>query len=96
MITVFSGGTGTPKLIRGLRQILRDNELTIVVNTAEDLHMSGHYVSPDVDTVTYLFAGILNTDTWWGIKGPGSPLPLVHLITLNKSLTFSRLHFAKP
>ena len=69
MITVLSGGTGTPKLIRGLRQILRDNEITVIVNTAEDLHMSGHYVSPDVDTVTYLFAGILNTDTWWGIKG---------------------------
>lgn len=69
MITVLSGGTGTPKLIRGLRQILRDNEITVVVNTAEDLWMSGHYVSPDVDTVTYLFAGILNTDTWWGIKG---------------------------
>lgn len=69
MITVFSGGTGTPKLIRGLRQILRDSEICVVVNTAEDLHMSGHYVSPDIDTVTYLFAGLLNTDTWWGIRG---------------------------
>jgi len=69
MITVLSGGTGTPKLIRGLRQILRDNEITVIVNTAEDLWMSGQYVSPDIDTVTYLFAGLLNTDTWWGIKG---------------------------
>ena len=69
MITVLSGGTGTPKLIRGLRQILRDNEITVVVNTGEDLWMSGQYVSPDIDTVTYLFAGLLNTDTWWGIKG---------------------------
>lgn len=69
MITVLSGGTGTPKLIRGLRQILRDNEISVIVNTAEDLWMSGHYVSPDIDTVTYLFAGLLNTDTWWGIKG---------------------------
>lgn len=69
MITVLSGGTGTPKLIRGLRQILHDNEITVIVNTGEDIWMSGHYVSPDIDTVTYLFAGILNTDTWWGIKG---------------------------
>lgn len=69
MITVLSGGTGTPKLLRGLRQILRDNEISVIVNTGEDLRMSGHYVSPDVDTVTYLFAGLLNTDTWWGIKG---------------------------
>ncbi len=69
MITVFSGGTGTPKLIRGLRQILRDNEITVVVNTAEDLWMSGCLVSPDIDTVQYLFSGLLNTDSWWGIRG---------------------------
>ncbi len=69
MITVLSGGTGTPKLIRGLRQILRDNEITVVVNTAEDVWMSGLYVSPDIDTVQYLFAGLLNTDSWWGIRG---------------------------
>ncbi|HJJ97112.1 MAG TPA: 2-phospho-L-lactate transferase CofD family protein, partial [Methanocorpusculum sp.] len=69
MITVLSGGTGTPKLIRGLRQILRDNEITVVVNTAEDLWMSGLYVSPDIDTVQYLFSGLLNTDSWWGIRG---------------------------
>lgn len=69
MITVLSGGTGTPKLIRGLRQILRDHEITVVVNTAEDLWMSGLYVSPDIDTVQYLFSGLLNTDSWWGIRG---------------------------
>jgi len=69
MITVFSGGTGTPKLIRGLRQILRDHEITVVVNTAEDIRMSGLYVSPDIDTVQYLFSGLLNTESWWGIRG---------------------------
>jgi LPPG:FO 2-phospho-L-lactate transferase len=69
MITVFSGGTGTPKLIRGLRQILRDHEITVVVNTAEDLWMSGLYVSPDIDTIQYLFSGLLNTESWWGIRG---------------------------
>jgi len=69
MITVFSGGTGTPKLIRGLRQILRDHEITVVVNTAEDLWMSGLYVSPDIDSILYLFSGLLNTESWWGIRG---------------------------
>ncbi|MDR3101817.1 MAG: 2-phospho-L-lactate transferase [Methanocalculaceae archaeon] len=69
MITVLSGGTGTPKLIRGLRQILRDCDITVVVNTAEDQWMSGLYVSPDIDTVQYLFSGLLNTDSWWGIRG---------------------------
>ncbi|HJJ56496.1 MAG TPA: 2-phospho-L-lactate transferase CofD family protein, partial [Methanocorpusculum sp.] len=37
MITILSGGTGTPKLIRGIRQVLRDEDLTIIVNTADDI-----------------------------------------------------------
>ncbi|MEN6609238.1 MAG: 2-phospho-L-lactate transferase [Methanoregulaceae archaeon] len=68
MITVLSGGTGTPKLLRGLKNILREEEIAVIVNTAEDIRISGGYLSPDVDTVMYLFAGLLNTDTWWGIR----------------------------
>jgi LPPG:FO 2-phospho-L-lactate transferase len=69
MITVLSGGTGTPKLLRGLKNIVDEREIAVVVNTAEDIWLSGGYISPDVDTVMYLFAGLLNTDTWWGIRG---------------------------
>ncbi len=69
MITLLSGGTGTPKLIRGMRQVLHDSELSVIVNTAEDVWISGNHLSPDIDTVLYLFAGILNTETWWGIRG---------------------------
>ncbi len=69
MITFLSGGTGTPKLLRGFREILPDEEIAVIVNTAEDLWISGNHLSPDVDTLTYLFAGILDTDTWWGIRG---------------------------
>lgn len=69
MITVLSGGTGTPKLLRGLHALVPDEEVAVVVNTAEDLWISGNHLSPDVDTVIYLYAGLLNTDTWWGIRG---------------------------
>lgn len=69
MITLLSGGTGTPKLIRGMRQVLHDSEIAVVVNCAEDVWVSGNHLSPDIDTVLYLFAGILNTETWWGIRG---------------------------
>lgn len=68
-ITFLSGGTGTPKLIRGFRRILDDQEIAVVVNTAEDLWLAGNHLSPDIDTVMYLFAGLLNTKTWWGIEG---------------------------
>ncbi len=68
MITFLSGGTGTPKLLRGMQKVMDRHEIAVVVNTAEDIWISGNHISPDVDTVMYLFAGILNTDTWWGIK----------------------------
>lgn len=69
MIAVLSGGTGTPKLLRGLRRRLDDTDLVVVVNTGEDCWVSGGHLSPDVDTVLYLCGGILNEQTWWGIAG---------------------------
>ena len=68
MITFLSGGTGTPKLLRGVRRVTGSHEISVIVNTAEDIWISGNHISPDLDTVMYLFAGILNTDTWWGIR----------------------------
>ena len=68
MITFLSGGTGTPKLLRGMQKIMDRHEIAVVVNTAEDIWISGNHISPDVDTVMYLFAGILNTETWWGVR----------------------------
>jgi len=68
MITFLSGGTGTPKLLRGVQKVMDRHEISVVVNTAEDIWISGNHLSPDVDTVMYLFAGVLNTDTWWGLR----------------------------
>lgn len=69
MITFLSGGAGTPALVRGVRQILYDSEIAVVANTAEDLRVSGGHCAPDIDTAVFLFAGILDTNRWWGIKG---------------------------
>ncbi|KLK88394.1 2-phospho-L-lactate transferase [Methanoculleus sediminis] len=69
MITFLSGGAGTPALVRGVRQILYDSEIAVVANTAEDLRVSGGHCAPDIDTAVFLFAGILDTGRWWGIKG---------------------------
>ncbi|MFZ2410052.1 MAG: 2-phospho-L-lactate transferase CofD family protein, partial [Candidatus Methanoperedens sp.] len=65
---VLSGGTGTPKLIQGMRRLITDEEITVIVNTAEDISISGNLVSPDLDTVLYLFSGALDDTKWWGIK----------------------------
>ena len=68
MITFLSGGTGTPKLLRGMQELLDEREIAVIVNTAEDMWLSGNHLSPDIDTVMYLFADILDTSRWWGIR----------------------------
>lgn len=65
---VLSGGTGTPKLLMGLKELMDPDDLSVVVNTAEDLWISGNLVSPDVDTVLYTLADIVDEVRWWGIR----------------------------
>ena len=65
---LLSGGTGTPKLLAGIRKIIPEEEITVIVNTAEDTHVSGNLVCPDIDTVLYLFADSIDTTKWWGIR----------------------------
>ena len=69
MITVFSGGTGTPKLLQGIKEIVDPSDLTIIVNTLENNYFSGVYVSADVDTVLYTMADMINDEFWYGVKG---------------------------
>lgn len=66
---ILSGGTGSPKLIDGLRKLLPDEEISVIVNTGEDIWSSEVFISPDIDTVLYLFAGILDKTKWWSIVG---------------------------
>jgi len=69
MIAVLSGGTGGAKFVDGLRQIVPPEELTIIVNTGDDLMWWGLYVSPDVDSITYILSGKLSVERGWGVKG---------------------------
>jgi len=67
MITVLSGGTGTPKLLQGITRLIDPLNITIIVNTLENSYFSGVYVTADIDTVMYTLAGIINDRTWYGI-----------------------------
>lgn len=66
---ILSGGTGTPKLLNGLRSLIPPEDITVVVNTAEDIRVSGNLITPDIDTVLYLLSGKLDTEKWWGVAG---------------------------
>src|SRR3981189_2776050 len=78
MITVLTGGTGGSKFVDGLRQIVGPDELTIIVNTGDDLRWWGLYVSPDLDSITYMLAGKLSQERGWGVKGDTFFLPQCH------------------
>jgi len=66
---ILSGGTGTPKLLRGLRHVVPEEDINVIANTAEDIWVSGHLVCPDIDSVIYALSGVIDDEKWWGIKG---------------------------
>ena len=68
-VTALAGGVGGAKLAHGLQAVLDPGELTVVVNTGDDLDLFGLHVAPDLDTVLYTLAGLANPDTGWGIAG---------------------------
>src|SRR5579863_10366066 len=69
MICVLSGGTGGAKFVDGLRQAMPAEDITLVVNTGDDLLWWGLYVSPDIDSITYVLSGMLSRERGWGVKG---------------------------
>jgi LPPG:FO 2-phospho-L-lactate transferase len=66
-VTALAGGVGGAKLLVGLQRATDD--LTAIVNTADDAVIYDVHVSPDVDIVTYWLAGLADTDRGWGIRG---------------------------
>ena len=65
-IVALAGGVGGAKLAHGLAQLLKPEELTIIVNTGDDFEHYGLYICPDLDTVCYTLADIANPETGWG------------------------------
>lgn len=75
-IVVLAGGVGGSRFVLGMRDALRARgirhttpALTIVVNTGDDLWLSGVRLQPDVDSITYALAGVNDTARGWGRQG---------------------------
>lgn len=68
-ITALAGGVGASKLLLGLSRVMDPRDLTIIVNTGDDIHLHGLHISPDIDIVTYTLAGSVNAQTGWGLAG---------------------------
>lgn len=69
MITALAGGVGAARFLAGLVKLVNQKDLSIIVNTGDDIELFGLHISPDVDIVTYTLAGIVNEDKGWGIRG---------------------------
>jgi LPPG:FO 2-phospho-L-lactate transferase len=67
-IVALAGGIGASKLLLGLSHVMDPRDLTVIVNTGDDIVLHGLSISPDLDIVTYTLAGLVNPDTGWGFR----------------------------
>ncbi|HET9530920.1 MAG TPA: 2-phospho-L-lactate transferase [Blastocatellia bacterium] len=67
-ITTLAGGIGASKFLLGLAGCVEPEEITIIANTGDDIEMFGLRISPDIDTITYTLAGLINEETGWGLR----------------------------
>jgi len=77
-VVVLAGGVGGSRFALGVREALRNradasaaasDPFTIVVNTGDDLWLSGVRLQPDVDSIVYALAGVNDTQRGWGRAG---------------------------
>ena len=67
-VTALAGGIGASKLLLGLASVMPAEDITIIANTGDDIEMFGLRICPDIDTITYTLAGVINEETGWGLK----------------------------
>ena len=68
-VALLSGGTGGAKLAHGFQQVVPGGSLDVIVNVGDDLELFGLHVSPDLDSVLYTLAGLVDRERGWGVAG---------------------------
>ena len=68
-VVLLSGGGGGARFARGLQDALGPGELTVVGNVGDDVEVLGMHVSPDLDSLLYALAGLLDEGRGWGRAG---------------------------
>jgi LPPG:FO 2-phospho-L-lactate transferase len=68
-VTALAGGVGASKLLLGLHDVMDPRDLTVIVNTGDDITLHGLKISPDLDIVTYTLAEIVDEARGWGYRG---------------------------
>jgi LPPG:FO 2-phospho-L-lactate transferase len=65
-VLLLAGGGGGARLACGLQDVLEPGELTVVANVGDDVEVLGLQVSPDVDSLLYALAGLIDEARGWG------------------------------
>ena len=65
---LLTGGTGGAKLVLGFHEETAPEDLVVVCNTGDDSVVHGLHVSPDVDTIVYTLAGLIDPARGWGVR----------------------------
>ena len=68
-VAVLAGGVGAARFLDGLVRVLPPQDVTAIVNVGDDMEWAGLHISPDLDTVTYTLADLVNPETGWGLRG---------------------------
>lgn len=68
-LVALAGGVGAARFLRGLAGVVDPADVTAVVNTGDDFLHLGLHISPDIDTVCYTLAGIVDDARGWGVAG---------------------------
>ncbi len=68
-VAVLAGGVGAARFLDGLIRVVPPSDVTAIVNVGDDMEWAGLHISPDLDTVTYTLADLVNPDTGWGLRG---------------------------
>ncbi|MDB6083226.1 MAG: 2-phospho-L-lactate transferase [Gammaproteobacteria bacterium] len=65
-VIALCGGVGGAKLAHGLAMALQPDQLSVVVNTADDFRHLGLHIAPDLDSVMYALSGLSDPVRGWG------------------------------
>jgi LPPG:FO 2-phospho-L-lactate transferase len=65
-LVALAGGVGAGKFLRGLVRAIPPSDVTVVVNTGDDIELHGLHISPDIDSVTYWLADVADRERGWG------------------------------
>ena len=69
MLVTLAGGVGAARFLEGLARAAPPSNITVIVNTGDDIDLYGLRISPDLDIVMYTLAGLVDPKQGWGIKG---------------------------